>query len=211
MKKTLSLVIVLLLILAQLSACGTSPNSGSTAPTEPVPSGGTETVEPAAPQETETASTYPIVDDGSITLTYFFPLHPMAASYITDPMDGKNATWNLAAENTGINLNFMSVSMIVAVENYNIMLVSGEYSDLIHHSMFNYPGGYDSAITDGVYLNINDLAEEYAPDYLQAISSSEANNRDAHTDSGNLAGFFRLTETPENNWMGPMMRSDWLK
>ena len=230
MKKTISLVIALIMILAQLSACGTSPTSASTssvqnsdsivdsqaADTEiPVPeadpSDSTDTVESTEEQEPEVTVTYPIVDDGSITLTYFFPLHPTAASYITDPMDGNNTTWNLAVEKTGIDLEFMSVSMIVAVEKYNIMIASGEYSDLIHHSMFNYTGGYDSAIADGVYLNINDYAEEYAPNYLRAISSSEANRKDAYTDSGNLAGFFRLTETPENNWVGPLMRSDWLE
>ena len=116
---------------------------------------------------------------------------------------------------TGVTLEFSHTTVNGYKEAYNIMLASGDYPDVVdicpELGMANaYPGGLDAAIEDGYLIRLNELAEEYMPNYWALINSSEELRRESFTDGGNLALVLTVFRPVQHSWYGPMVRQDWL-
>jgi len=207
MKKVLAILLVLVLSIA-LVACG----SGEKTPQDDKNGGGTNVT--ATPGDSgNTGGTegeelsYPIVTDGSITLTWFYPvMSPMWPSKYENLSE--NYAWTEIQKNTGINIVFDSPTMEMSDERFNLMVNSGQYTDLA--TVMDYTGGGDKAIEDGVFLRLNELMDRYAPDYMAILNSDPNNLRDATTDEGNRWRFCQVTEGLQLAFVGLMIRQDWL-
>lgn len=97
-------------------------------------------------------------------------------------------------------------------EAYNMMLNSGDYPDIVNLASGTtlYKGGLDAAIRDGVYLRLNELAEENMPNFWALINTDDETRRQAFTPDGNLKGIMNVWIPAQHNWFGPVLRKDWL-
>lgn len=205
MKKVLALLLALMM-LAALAACG-----GNEQPTAPPADGGSKpSAKPSdsgSPEESpEDTLSYPIVTDGSITLSWFMPVLSSMPSTKYDDLS-QNYSFSKITEHTGIKIIFDNPTPEMAGEKFNLMVTSGNYTDL---ATSDYVGGGDKAIADEVFLRLNELMDKYAPDYMALLNSDPNNLRDATTDEGNRWRFCQITEGLQLQFAGLMIRQDWL-
>ena len=72
----------------------------------------------------------------------------------------------LLQENCNVKLDVTAVGDSVVSEQFNLMVSSGDYTDIISDGVSHYSKGYDAAITDDIIIDLLDLAQEYAPNYM---------------------------------------------
>lgn len=203
MKKVLALLLALMLMLALVACGGTAqPSATPSAPAEASPSA------PAASASSapEDSLTYPIVTDGSVTLTWFMPIFSAMPSTKYEDVS-ENYAFSQIIKHTGINLKIESPSPEMAGEKFNLMVTSGEYTDI---ATSDYVGGGDKAIADEVFLRLNELMDKYAPDYMALLNADPNNLRDATTDEGNRWRFCQITEGLQLQFSGLSIRQDWM-
>lgn len=112
-------------------------------------------------------------------------------------------------EQTGIDIKVETA--INPVEQFNLMVVDGEFPDIVEYDWATYPGGPDKAIADGVILPLNDIFEKYCPNISAYLEAHPELDKAIKTDSGNYYCFPMFWENPDQAvWAGPMIRTDWL-
>lgn len=115
---------------------------------------------------------------------------------------------------TGVHVEFIHPPIGQQNDSFNLMVSSGNYPDiieLIHPYGYMFPGGYDKAIEDGVILKLNDLIDQYAPNYKKVLNSTDTIRKESTTDAGNIPGFQSIsTDGAQPPWMGMVVRKDWL-
>jgi len=141
-----------------------------------------------------------------ITLTYWVN-NP--GSHIIKNFN-ESATYKELEKRTGIKIDF-----IHPVGNWYEQLVllfaSRNFPDIIETEGINsLPGGADQAIEDNVIIRLNELIDEYAPNYQKARQLSDESRKLTITDKGNIYAFSKLNAKDEPAWAGPKIRKDLL-
>ena len=95
-------------------------------------------------------------------------------------------------------------------ENFNLMIASGDYPDLIFDVAQYYVGGLDKAISDGVIVPLNDYMDNRLSDYNALISRNETVYKDCKTDEGNFPAVYFINTPDQGPWYGMAIRQDWL-
>lgn len=126
-----------------------------------------------------------------------------------------NVAWQQLQENLGITLNFEHPPVGQEFEQFNLMVAGDTLSDIISTGWAGeglYKGGGDQYIDDEVLLRLNELIDQYAPDYKNAIETLVVENeqRDFYTDEGNMYAFFAISPYEEWCHNGIMYRQDWM-
>lgn len=229
-KQLLALLLVLVLVATLLSGCssqGTSTAAESSSQVEEnvpspaeEPSSEASTVpeqeesvmeDSAEPEEAETPQVeYPLTDqEVTFELWYPFPgdLSDIMEEYLGQ---GKNSVLQAARETTGVNLSFILQSVNAATDNFNLMVASGDYPDLIFNPSSYYTGGMDKAVNDEVLLDLSDMVEEYAPNYYRLVTEDETTLREATTATGKFVEIMRLEAEYVKPSTGLVIRQDWL-
>lgn len=122
--------------------------------------------------------------------------------------------WYRVGRNLGYDLTFNSPGQAVALEQYNLMCASGSLTDIIFESMVtassgvSYTGGYDLAIEDEVYMDLDGLVEEYAPNYYYYLATDPSIRQVVYTDDGNLPAFFTIKSEATKSSMGLAANAD---
>ncbi len=126
--------------------------------------------------------------------------------------------WQRVQEKLGVTLDFVQNSEAVCNEQYNLMIASGDMTDLIYESNCGamgassvYNGGYDKAIEDEVYVDLTELIPEYAPNYYDILLNDENVMRDLSTDTGKLYSIAMIYDKPQGVREGPLVRADYLE
>lgn len=150
----------------------------------------------------------PIVDE-PITLTYWKPITTVALQIIESHNDSE--IYKEMERRTGIKMDFISPPAGQETEQFNLMISSGDdLPDIIQHGP-EYPGGPDKAIDDGVFIDLTDLVDEYAPNFKKVRESNEVIRKRTLTDKGRIRGFPSTHETPEPCWWGLVIRKDFME
>ena len=209
MKKTFSLAIVCLMILSLvLSACGTTaPASSSAAPSAPAaPASSSASVNPAdvAPPADDGSWTspggikYPL--EGKPKLTWYYEL--AANNYIKD--ETENTAFIQAMEATGVELEFRHPVVGQEVQTLNLMMASGDLTDMIYRTDVRYEPGFDFGLQEGLFIDHDELLKAYAPDYMAIVNSEDDLKRQVATDQGKIRGFAMMTVDSEGFDMLPL-------
>ena len=129
---------------------------------------------------------------------------------ITDMAEDVN-TLRLLQENCNAKFHVTTVGDQVVDEQFNLMVASGDYTDIIADGLSHYAKGYDAAITDDIIIDLYDLAEEYAPNYMYYLSSDPELWAAMITDNGCLptAATIYKEKGAENG--GLIVRDAWLR
>jgi len=168
----------------------------------------TQAVTTAATQAANNEMRYMFTDE-PITLTVFCDFDAKASATLTSYNEME--CFIAIAEKTGVILDFQHPPAGQGNELFNLMVASGDYTDLIWRNWVGFPGGPDKAIGDGIIIDVRPLVEEYAPNYLALLNDPRVEMRDVLTDSGKMFyfTFFRLEDWYRHT-EGFYVRGDWL-
>lgn len=114
-------------------------------------------------------------------------------------------------EETGVEIKFVHPPAGQESEQYNLMVASKDYPDIIERAWASDAGGPEKAIKDGIIMPLNDLVEQSAPDYNAILQQDNDIRRTFYTDDGNLYGFGVIDEMPYMESGGMFIRRDWLE
>jgi putative aldouronate transport system substrate-binding protein len=198
-RKFTSLLLTIIFLLAMLFGCANEVTEPSSTPEQtPVAS------DDPSPTNTE-KPLYPLTED-DITLEWWMPLSEEILARMVD--FEKNYAWNTLSSLTGVKFEFTTPSQMNQVEQFNLMIASNDYPDLIRN--IGYPGGGDKGITDGVFLRLNDLIDKYAPNYTNWRNYTDEIYKTTVTDAGNVYQMQMIFDTRQAVIFGMMIRQDWL-
>lgn len=211
MKKRIALVLAAVVLLALFNGCG-----GTDEPTQkPVDVSAGES--PAAPETEEPAretdepdkeAYFPLAE--TAVLSYWFSYPPIFGDYAEGPQD--YLVYTEAEKRLNVEIEWMTANFMAATEQFNIMVASDDYTDLIS-GMQNYmTTSLDQAVEDEIIVDLTDYMDEYAPDYAAARRQNDITAKTSTTDNGRLAQFYYLqTEEGAVPDKGLLIRMDWLE
>ncbi|MGL6174611.1 MAG: extracellular solute-binding protein [Cellulosilyticaceae bacterium] len=140
--------------------------------------------------------------------SYWVPIHGNAATILKNYSESK--MYQELEKRTGVEIEFIHPPQGSEKEQFNIMINSGDYPDMISQPSA-YTGGNDKAIDDEVYLRLNELIDEYAPNYKALRESNPEIARQTITDAGNIWSMACIQEEIAPPWAGLALRLDWLE
>lgn len=233
MKKTLSLIMAILLVLSLFAGCAPNnpaptPTTGTTAEPD---TGNTDTQPTDEPDNTEDslynlpAGKFEVDENGFPTAPYDYT-EPFTTSdeVLTYwgvvwtpqllPEEGYNATPLPEAEReaTGVNVEYVIVSMEARQANYSVLLAADDLCDMMTGSLAFHPTTIEEAVEDEYYINIYDY-KDYCPNYIYQVTY------DRKKDSNTYATVFRSPDfigafytMSKNAGIGTnyVARGDWL-
>lgn len=237
--KYLALLLTLTMLLGLFSACGgansaveasasesaseAAPEEAAAAASEPEPAaaespaseepaeesdaeqGGADTAGDPMEAMAEEFITYPLEgEDNTITMWYYIPPYVE----FVDSNNNFNAI-PVAEEATGVHIEFTEVSSTTASETFNLMIASGDTTDLLP-VMEYYVGGLSKAYEENVIVDIGPYIDEYMPNYAAVIDClDEKTVSDTLTDGKTLA-FYQISDGTSPG-AGFITRGDWLE
>jgi putative aldouronate transport system substrate-binding protein len=207
--RILALVCSLFLTVSLFSGCSNDGTTSSAAPSA-APAQSSAPAESAAPAN-EYVYKMPIADS-VYTLTAW---RPFSSTYLTNPNE---IICNTELEKrTNIHLEYSLVAATDAVTQFNLMINSGDYTDLVFMGMngggmnaVEYAGGMDKAISDNFVLEMSDALNKWMPNLKAYMDNNSDIYKQMHTDSGNLGAIVNIQNGEEPAWVGPMVRKDFM-
>ncbi len=203
--KKVSAAVLAAAMLTAMTACS-SPSSSASAPASgsTAPSGSASSESSAAPSGSEAqdpASTYPM--SGDRKLTYWVGV---SVSNYNDN-NAKLPLWQELMKNTGITIEFQHPAVGQEQENFNLMLASGEYPDIIE-SKYAEPA---AMLEDEIIIDLTDVLPQYAPNLYDYLKANPEIDRQVKNDDGQYLLFPFIRPDPLLQISsGPIVRTDWL-
>src|SRR5215831_3059914 len=114
---------------------------------------------------------------------------------------------------TGVHIDFQHISDAGAqnTEQFNLLVASGQYTDMIEWDWLNAAGGPSKYIKDNVIIKLNDLVDKNAPNLKKILDANPAWRKEVVTDDGTLYCFpFLRGDIALKVFQGPIVRKDWL-
>lgn len=148
---------------------------------------------------------FPVQED--ITLTIWGDnIHTVVKNY------SEMGVYQKLKELTGISVEFIHPIANQASEQFNIMIASKEYPDIIEGLKDSYSGGFVKAYDDGVILEMTDLLDKYAPNLKELYNTYPQLLMESENDGGQL---FAIPMIRGGNilrtYRGPIVRADYLE
>ncbi len=130
-------------------------------------------------------------------------------SHITDYNDA--VSLQKMQENIGIEVDFIHPTSAAWEEQFNIMIASGDLTDLIQWNWSTkYKGGYDGALADGLIVDLSDKLNKM-PNFKKILEENPDFDKTSRTVDGKLLFVSSITnDIVTNSNLGPMIRKDWL-
>ena len=170
--------------------------------------------EPVAeePVAEEPGDIYPL--DTDVVLTYWLTLPaPHVSANYTNYAETPFYKWVM--EETGVQIEFLHPPEGQHVEQFNLMIASGDLPDVMEWNWLDFPGGPQKALDDGIIIPLNDLIENYTPNFRALLDEVPSWDRAAKTDAGIYYAFPFIRDNRGDDFrllvhVGPMVRRDWL-
>lgn len=225
-KRLLSLILVAMLVLG-MTACG----GEKTASTAPVEAGAVENT-PEAPKESavevpempeEPASaeesieepavqrpvvSYPLFDDVT-TFTLWTSNSPDLSEIISDL--NEYLVFSQLEQATNVRWDATLVSFFSSDEQFQLMVASQDYTDVVCRAIDSYTGGTDQAIEEEFLIDVSDLIDENMPNLLDWFDKYPELRKQMTTVEGNIGGFPKFYQEPSDVNEGALIRLDWLE
>ena len=153
------------------------------------------------------AVSYPVDTNESLSLVATFP-DPLFSSYPNAMADC--SIYKAAEEATGIHVDFQGMSTSASNEQFNVMVASGSYPDLIGWGL-NFANGDDAEVDEDVILDLTEDIAQYAPNYYNLLSTDDELLKTAVSSSGYITAFYGLTTEDGLAKEGLVIRTDELQ
>ena len=230
MKRRMIALLAVLALTASLTACGRNTAASASSP---VSSDKAEELQPSAPfteasapaEEQEVSDSEPVSDvqEAPELVVYELPLtdtpttfslYTTSAPPFMSPFIGTDGSYNTAEstryfqEQTGVKIDYIEIDMFSYTQNFNLMIASGSYPDMLS-GMDSYGGGIAKALDDDVIIDLTDYVENDMPAYHQAVDQADV-WKEIKTDEGKTLAVYSLSSEDVVN-RGPMIRQDWME
>ncbi|MBE6991328.1 MAG: hypothetical protein E7430_01945 [Ruminococcaceae bacterium] len=226
MNKLLALLLVLSMVFAVLAGCGKS-EAGETAEEAPAEEAVSEAPAEEAPAEEPAEEETPAVEEAPEEPTYervsvelplfeetrtytMFNMMPFFMNGLISDYSNDINTLRLLQEYCNIKIETRVVGDSVISEQFNLMCASGDLTDIIYGTA-NYAKGYDAAIEDEIIIDLYDVANEYAPNFMYFLNTDEAIRNELITDKGALPAIATIYKDAGCENGGILLRGDWLR
>ena len=222
MKRKISALLAAAMMLGMFAACGGETSNSST-PAESA-SAVTEAAAPAVEstpaEETSNAEPANLSDNSGLvevalplteekpTLSFWLP-YPFFVGNMMEDMSKDVSVLAELQKRTGVTFDITAINGEVEEEQFNLMIASGNYCDVIT-DMSKYAKGYDAAIEEGIIVDLFDLVKNDAPNYWHYLNQSIDTLATLVTDDGNLPTIATLYQTAGAENAGYVVRQDWL-
>lgn len=143
------------------------------------------------------------------TFTYWCSMPAAIASAYQNM--GEMLMYKELEERTGVHIQFSHPAVGQEAEQFNLLVASREFPDMIEFDWVNYPGGGEKAVNDNVIIRLNELIEEHAPNFNAAVNQNVDYARQSKTDEGTYFAFPSFNTGKYRIFGGPIIREDWLK
>ncbi len=158
---------------------------------------------------TVVGNTYPVGDPENPTAFSLFSVWGMGFDEFLDSWNSLPRLKEISAA-TGCTIDFHEVSQTGATEQFNLMVASGDMTDIIQAADY-YVGGLGAAYDDEVIIDLSDIIEENAPIYYDLLMNhtNDATRDTVLTDGRHLSMNTLKDEVVSD--MGLVVRGDWLE
>lgn len=217
MKKTVSILLALVLICAMFSGCG-STGSGTpdeVTPTEAASAPNTPDAEAPAQETEEPGSApedmvyLPLADEEA--LTYWHDVGGDMLNFLEGADCNNQPAMRYAESLTNVHIDNITTTAQNMVADFRLMVASDEYTDLIYNGATLYSGGAAAAVDEGVLIDLAPYAEQgYLPNYEAAYNISETQAANVRTDDGYITTFLTIYKNGPDPSNGLWIRKDWL-
>ncbi|MEG0642189.1 MAG: extracellular solute-binding protein [Clostridium sp.] len=131
---------------------------------------------------------------------------PVAQNY------GEVEFYKQLEEKTDVKINFLHPPVGQEKDQFKLLIASRkDLPDVIQAQwLFEYPGGPEKAIKDGVIISLNDYLDQM-PNYKKAMEANPEMLKQCKTDDGTIYGFQGLNQNDAKAFSGLMLRADWLE
>jgi putative aldouronate transport system substrate-binding protein len=152
--------------------------------------------------------TLPIVKE-PLTLSYWADFNTNVAATLKS--FGEMACYQQQEKRTGIHIGFQHPPVGQETEQFNLLISSGKYPDVIEHNWLIAPGGPAKYVKDKVIIRLNELIDQYAPNLKKLLSDHPDWRRMIVTDEGDIYCFPFIRSDPLLlTFTGIAIRGDWL-
>lgn len=220
-----ALLLALLLVMGCFAGCGTTAStqesSQSSAVSAPVSADDTQP-EPEAsvpadvPEEASTVEEaeapavsidYPIPGDNSFSVLYSKPTILDATIMSGEDFDA-SLSWETAVKNTGVTLEWESISEQAWDTQISLILAAQDYPDACN-SNIDYTTRKTGLVEDEIMLDLAELIPQNMPNYYNLLQSDEAFANCVYESTGQLVLIQSRASTFINS--GFNIRTDWLE
>lgn len=144
-----------------------------------------------------------------LTLSYYVQLTASRPDGMTSLNDME--AYKELEKRTGIHADFQHPASGQEQNQFNLMMSSGKYPDVIEWNWNNYPGGGRGALDSGAIIRLNDYIDKYAPNLKKILAEQPEVRKQISTDNGDIYAFpFLKTDPYLRTYFGIGIRQDWL-
>ena len=204
-KRLLALGLTMALALTSLTACGGS--ASSSASSSAAASGSTSTAQEEGQYTGEPEPlTLPLSEEPKTITVY---ARNSSSGVLSDY--GQLKAFQEAAERLGVTIEWIMPAQGSESDQFNLMVASGEYPDIIFWDFSSTPMKLTGLLDDGIVIPMDNLIRQYAPNYLAWLESDEAMMKQALSDEGTYNAMYKLEPDPARLvTAGPTIRKDLL-
>lgn len=219
--RLLALMLMLTVPLTLLTGCGSTAESTSEPVPEAAASEAADVAETPAAKDAEASAVEPEAEVTEVTISY--PLEGDALELslftsfpgnLTSYMESfeQHPAFQAAQEATGVKLSFNAPSMENAALQFELMVASDDFTDLVVSFGDMYVGGVTSAYEDDLIYDVAPYLADNAPDYLRVIDSNEDYQSFAYEQDGAMLGVYGVYLYDFSSVTnGIFIRQDWLE
>lgn len=155
------------------------------------------------------------IGDGTYEFSLLQSIHAVTAENWKSQNDHPGAA--LWEEATGVTVEYINPPVGEERTTLNLMINDPKsLPDCIFIANFDslYPGGTAMAIEDEVIIDLTELVEMYAPNFMAMINADEALKKDCYNDDGVLVGFGTIIvneDRRDGSMRGPIINADLLE
>ena len=103
------------------------------------------------------------------------------------------------------------MSFFSSDEQFQLMVASQDYTDVVCRAIDSYTGGTDQAIEEEFLIDVSDLIDENMPNLLDWFDKYPELRKQMTTVEGNIGGFPKFYQEPSDVNEGALIRLDWLE
>lgn len=110
---------------------------------------------------------------------------------------------------TGADIKFIHPAAGMENEQFNVMIASGDYPDIMEANFTSYQGGPEQAIKDGVIISLNDLIDKASPNFKKYMKEHPDFDKMAKSDNGTYYTYPAIYgDDYLQVYQGPIVRKD---
>ena len=200
MKRTVALLLAVMLCVSLFAGCTNQPAGETTAPK-------VENNETKAPDvQTEAPAVFSYPTTGSITF-WTYPNGNVTANY---PTFEATPAAGYAKEATGIEVDYID-DHSNNEEAFQLMISGNKLPDLIGHNWLTYSGGTTGAYEDGLCIRLNDVIDQYMPNFKAFLESRPDVKKMISDDEGSIYFVPQVGADSSLYTFGSYVRADMLE